>query len=76
MDQKPSKDLAPRELLGNVYTAQNEMETWHLPEDQAMLITEKKKNDGGWGAIACSFCGLKDQNSSQSSRIFLVWICC
>lgn len=47
MDQKPSKDLAPRELLGNVYTAQNEMETWLLPEDQAMLTTEKKKKGGG-----------------------------
>lgn len=33
MDQKASKDLAPRELLGNVYTAQNEMETWHLPKE-------------------------------------------
>lgn len=33
MDQKASKDLAPRELLGNVYTAQNAMETWHLPEE-------------------------------------------
>lgn len=27
MDQKASKDLAPRELLGNIYTAQNVMET-------------------------------------------------
>lgn len=33
MDQKASKDLAPREILGNIYTAQNEMETWHLPKE-------------------------------------------
>lgn len=37
MDQAPSKDLAPRELLGNVYTAQNEMETWHLPKELGLL---------------------------------------
>lgn len=43
MDQKASEDLAPRELQGNVYTAQNEMETWHLPEELAMLTTAKKR---------------------------------
>lgn len=37
MDQKPSKDLAPKGLLGNVYTAQNEMETWHLPEESGYV---------------------------------------
>lgn len=31
-----SKDLAPRELLGDVYTAQNEMETWHLPKESGL----------------------------------------
>lgn len=42
MDQKASEDLAPTELLGNVYTAQNEMETWHLPEELGCVVLQKK----------------------------------
>lgn len=62
---------------GNVYAAQNEMETWHLPEESGCVdYWEKKKKCvcGGGGAIASSFCDLKGQNNSQSSRIFLTWI--
>lgn len=57
MDQKASEDLAPRKLRGNVYTAQNEMETWHLPEELAVLTTAKK------GALVSSLCDSKGQNS-------------
>lgn len=56
MDQKPSKDLAPRELLGDVYTAQNEMEPWHRPEEQGCVDYGKKE------ATASSLCDLKGQN--------------
>lgn len=62
MDQAPSKDLAPKELLGNVYTAQSEMETWHLPKELGLL--QKK-------GLQPAFWGLKGQNHSQSSRVFL-----
>lgn len=57
MDQKASEDLAPTELLGNVYTAQNEMETWHLPEELGCVVLQKKR------ALASSLCDLKGQNS-------------
>lgn len=36
MDQEASKDLAPRELLGNVYTAEKEREIWHLPKESGL----------------------------------------
>lgn len=43
MDQKASKDLAPRELLGNVYTAHKKMETWHLPRELGYVDYCRKK---------------------------------
>lgn len=71
---KSFKNLAPREFLGSVYTAQNEMETWHPPRVVVLTTAKKKKKkiEGREGEALASFpCDLEVQNSLQSSRIFL-----